>query len=144
MNYKNIDYKTNLEKDLFSSLDQDKLEQIFVNILDNASKYSNNSDTVEIKTSSYMGLNKISVKNFGSYIDESKKEKVFEKFYRIDSYLTSKTQGSGLGLYIVKSLTEKMNGKIEVKSEEKDPYTEFIISFPKFSIEDFTKGAKVV
>jgi len=48
-----------------------------------------------------------SVKNYGSYIDIENKEKVFDKFYRINSYITSETQGSGLGLYIAKNLINK-------------------------------------
>lgn len=141
MNYKNMSFETNLTKDLYSTLDWDKLQQIFVNILDNASKYSINSNKIEIKTFNKENKNFISVKNFGTTIKEEEKEKIFDKFYRIETYLTSKTQGSGLGLYIVKMLVEKMNGKIEVVSDEKNNAVEFIVSFPIFAIEDFTKGA---
>lgn len=141
MNYKDMSFETNLTKDLYSTLDWDKLQQIFVNILDNASKYSINSNKIEIKTLNKENKNFISVKNFGTTIKEEEKEKIFDKFYRIETYLTSKTQGSGLGLYIVKMLVEKMNGKIEVISDEKNNAVEFIVSFPIFTIEDFTKGA---
>lgn len=145
MSYKDIEYNTIEEKGLYSSVDIDKLEQIFVNILDNASKYSSNSKIVEIKTKSDRDFNIISVKNFGTVIPINEQDKIFQKFYRIDSYLTSKAQGSGLGLYIVKNLIEQMNGKIEVKSEEKPkPYTEFIVYFPVFEVEKFTKGAHIV
>ena len=145
MNYKNIQYKTNLEPKLYSALDTDKLEQIFVNVLDNASKYSVNSNIVEIKTNATGANNIISVKNYGTFIPKDKQDKIFDKFYRVESYLTSNTQGSGLGLYIVKILTEKMGGKIEVFSnKEKNPYAEFRITFPSFVLEDFTKGIKVV
>ena len=61
-------------------------------------------------------FNVISIKNFGNYIDKELQEKIFNKFYRIDSYKTTTTQGSGLGLYIAKVLAEKMQGKIEVVS----------------------------
>ena len=142
INYKNIFYKTDFEKGLYCCLDTDKTEQIFVNILDNASKYSQNSNTVEIKTGCKNEYNFISVKNYGTCIPKEKQDKIFDKFYRVDSYLTSKTQGSGLGLYIVKMLVEKMDGKIETVSENNPDYTEFIIYFPTFKVEEFTKGAK--
>ena len=52
-------------------------------------------------------------------IKEEDKEKIFEKFSRIDNPLTRKIQGSGLGLYITKTLVEKMRGNISVKNLEK-------------------------
>ena len=115
----------------------------FVNLLDNASKYSINSNDIEIKTYTKDKKNIISIKNYGSYIDEKEQNAVFEKFYRIDSYLTSKTQGSGLGLYIVKMLIDKMNGNIYINSSnDKIPFCEFIIELPVFAIEEFTKTKK--
>lgn len=141
MNYKDMSFETNLSKDLYSTLDWDKLQQIFVNVLDNASKYSINSNKVEIKTYNKENKNFISIKNFGTTIKDEEKEKIFDKFYRIETYLTSKAQGSGLGLYIVKMLVEKMNGEIQVVSDESNNSVEFLISFPIFAIEEFTKGA---
>lgn len=145
MNYKDIVYNSIFNKNLYSSLDTDKLQQVFVNILDNASKYSVNSNTVDIKTGMKNNKNYISIKNYGVYINDSEKNKIFEKFYRIDSYLTSKKQGSGLGLYIVKMLVEQMNGEIIINSNlEPKPFVEVIILFPIFAIENFTKEAKNV
>lgn len=145
MNYKDFTYNTNFTPNLYSALDTDKLEQVFVNILDNASKYSLNSNIVEVQTKTNEKENLIKIKNYGVCIPKEEQSKIFDKFYRIDTYLTSKKQGSGLGLYIVKMLVEKMNGTITVKSENsQSPYVEFIISFPIFEIENFTKGAKIV
>ena len=60
----------------------------------------------------------ITVSNNGVGIDESDYDKIFTKFSRIDNPLTRKVQGAGLGLYITKSLIEKMNGEISVQSKE--------------------------
>lgn len=140
INYKDKKYITDYENNLYSAADNDKLEQVFVNLLDNASKYSVNSDKIEIKTYSKDKKNVISIKNYGSYIDEKEQKAVFEKFYRIDSYLTSKTQGSGLGLYIVKMLVDKMNGNIYINSANNtNPYCEFVVELPVFTLEEFTK-----
>ena len=139
VNYKNFIFEKNLSNGLFSSLDKDASEQIFINILDNACKYSNNSNKVEITTYFKDNKNFISIKNFGEIIEENEKENIFDKFYRTQTYLTSKVQGSGLGLFIVKTLISKMNGEISVNCSEKEKSVEFLIAFPVFILEDFTK-----
>ena len=103
--------------------------------MDNALKYSVNSKRVEISTRNQSDFNVISIKNFGNYIEEKDFERIFEKFYRVSSYLNSTTQGSGLGLYIAKSLVEKMQGKIEIKSDKNEQMVEFLIYIPIFEIE---------
>ena len=123
--------------------DSDKTQQIILNILDNAIKYSINSKKIEIKTLNKNDFNVISIKNFGNYIEEEKKEKIFEKFYRIDSYIKSQTQGSGLGLYIAKTLIEKMLGKIEVISSKEEAWGEFLIYLPIYEVEKLTKNIGV-
>ena len=93
--------------------------------------------------------------NFGNFIPEDKIDKIFDKFYRADSYISATCQGSGLGLYIVKTLLDKMQGKIEVKSDliknkenigkmddfikEDIAKTEFLIYFPVYEVEKITK-----
>ncbi len=133
-------FETHLSPSLFSALDCDKTQQIFINILDNACKYSFNSNKIEVKSNLINGFNSVSIKNYGGYIENSDREKIFDKFYRINTYLTSKTQGSGLGLYIVSNLVKKMNGQIEVKSDKKEESVEFTVRFPVFAIEEFTKS----
>ena len=140
MNYKDFEFSFNSSKnDLFILADNDKTQQILINILDNACKYSVNSKKIEVKTFNKSDFNVFSVKNFGSYIKKEDIEKIFEKFYRVDSYLTTATQGSGLGLYIAKNLVEKTGGKIEVNSSEKEKCTEFLIYLPVYEVEKLTK-----
>jgi len=130
-NYPNFKFDFQKSKTkLFSFCDYDKTQQIIINILDNALKYSLNSDTVEIKTGIKDNYNFISVKNFGSYIKKEDEKKIFEKFYRVDSYLKAKTQGSGLGLYIVKTLVDKSGGYIEIQSDKENLSTEFKVFIP--------------
>ena len=81
----------------------------------------------------------VCIKNFGSYIDEIHRDKIFEKFYRIDNYLTSSAQGSGLGLYIANNLAKKMRGRIELISDKKDSMVEFLVYLPAFDVEKSTK-----
>lgn len=123
--------------------DNDKIQQILLNILDNAVKYSINSEKVLVKTRNEGDFGVISVKNFGNYIDEDKIDKIFEKFYRVDSYIQSTAQGSGLGLYIAKTLCEKMQGKIKVNSSKEDKTVEFSIYVPVYEVEKLTKNIGV-
>lgn len=119
------------------SADIDKLQQILINIIENACKYSEEGSKVVIKTSDDENVVTISVKDEGIGIDEQYAEKIFEKFSRIDNPLTRKIQGSGLGLFITKSLIEKMNGCISFKNMEKG--TEFKVQFPIYNIEEHIK-----
>lgn len=137
----NFDFNFKISKNtLFSLCDNDKIQQILLNILDNAIKYSNNSQKIDIETKNENDFNIISIKNYGNYIEKDNFDKIFEKFYRIDSYIQSKTQGSGLGLYIAKNLIEKMQGKIEVKSSKEEKNVEFLIFIPVYEVEKLTKN----
>ena len=137
-------FEFNLAKNELNCLcDFDKTQQVLLNILDNAIKYSINSKRIEIKTKNKNDFSVISIKNFGNYIEEEKIDKIFEKFYRIDSYIKATTQGSGLGLYISKTLVEKMQGKIEVISSKEEAWVEFLIYLPIYEVEKLTKNIGV-
>jgi signal transduction histidine kinase len=102
--------------------DQDKLEQILTNLLDNAAKYSKEGTTVTVKTSLLPeDPDRIEIKviDQGIGIDKKYLPNIFNKFSRIDNPLTRQVQGTGLGLYITKALTESMGGKISVESGPK-------------------------
>ena len=135
-----FEFNFNLAKNELNCLcDNDKTQQILINILDNAIKYSINSKKIEIKTKNENDFNIISIKNFGNYIEQEKIEKIFEKFYRIDSYIKSQTQGSGLGLYIAKNLAKKMQGDIKVISSKEENSVEFLVYLPIYEVEKITK-----
>ena len=123
--------------ELFISADSDKLQQILINILENACKYSDTGSIVKIKAEDNNSNVLISVQDNGVGIDEKYKDSIFQKFSRIDNPLTRKTQGSGLGLFITKTLVEKMNGHIYFKSSHDG--TTFFIEFPQYNIEDHIK-----
>lgn len=142
INYKDFEFKINCAKNVEQVFaDTQKLQQVLINLLDNAIKYSKNSKNIEININSDKNFGSISIINFGIPIEKEYFNKIFDKFFRISNYLTSQTQGSGLGLYITKTLIEQMNGKIEVKSEEDKKSTEFTISLPLFEAENIAKHA---
>lgn len=118
--HKTRNFIFNCENNLMPVLaDENKFQQIMINLLDNAVKYSEEDSSVEITAKNSDSNVKIDVKDYGTGISEENLDKIFEKFARIENYLTSKTQGSGLGLYIVKNLAEKMNGMVTVQSSIK-------------------------
>lgn len=119
------------------SVDLEKFQQIMINLIENAAKYSNEGTDITIITSHTDKEVSIKVQDEGIGIKEEDKEKIFEKFSRIDNPLTRKIQGSGLGLYITKTLIEKMRGFISVKNLEKG--VEFEVKFPIYNIEDHVK-----
>ena len=79
-----------------------------INLIENAAKYSDDGRTITIITLHTDKYVIIKVQDEGIGISDEFKEKIFEKFSRIDNPLTRRVQGSGLGLYITKNLVEKM------------------------------------
>lgn len=115
-------------------VDRYKFQQVMMNLVENAAKYSDENTTITIKTA-LVGENvSIKVIDNGIGIAKENYDKIFNKFSRIDNPLTRKVQGSGLGLYITKNLVEKMDGKISVQSE--NGQTTFEILMPVKSVED--------
>ena len=98
--------------------DNDRIEQVFVNLIENAIKYSKEGSPIIIN--SELAENKliVSVQNEYDVIPREKLKTLFDKFTRLDDSTTRTTRGTGLGLYIVKGLVEAMNGEIRLYSNE--------------------------
>lgn len=101
--------------------DADKLEQVMTNLIDNAIKYSEPNTVIVVKAG-YASDNpdfiEIKVIDQGIGIQQEFLSKIFTKFSRIDNPLSRQVQGTGLGLYITKSLVESMSGKIYAESDK--------------------------
>lgn len=102
--------------------DKDRLEQVFVNLLENAVKYSAEGAVISVSSVAKAKFAKVYIKNPCEVIPEAKLEKLFEKFTRIDDKTTRTTRGTGLGLFIVKGLVEAMNGEIKLSSTAKEGF----------------------
>lgn len=117
-------------------VDTDKFQQIMINLVENAAKYSNEGTKVTISTAFSTSSDYISIKvaDEGIGIKQEDFDKIFTKFSRLDNPLTRKVQGSGLGLYITKNLVTKMNGQINVTSSENGSVFEILM--PEENIEN--------
>lgn len=109
--------------------DKDRLEQVLINLIDNANKYG--YENTPITLSAEVDNNKalIKITNKSEFIDKDKLNKLFDKFIRLDLDTTRSTRGTGLGLYIVKGLVNAMNGSIYLKSTENEDFSVYLI-FP--------------
>ncbi|MDY6311185.1 MAG: ATP-binding protein [Cyanobacteriota bacterium] len=98
--------------------DKGRLEQVIVNLYENAVKYAYPDTDIIVDTEVKGDKAIITVKNQCDKIPKKKLKKLFEKFIRLDDEMTRTTRGSGLGLFIVKGLVEAMNGTISLASTD--------------------------
>ena len=98
------------------SLDQGKMKQVVDNLLSNAVKFSPDGGLISVKGETKDNMFELSIKDQGIGLSPEHKEKVFDKFYKVDSSNTT-LEGSGLGLNIAKYIIEAHGGKIWLKSE---------------------------
>lgn len=100
--------------------DKDRFEQVIINLVENAVKYSDDDSEIVVEGEDFDETYvKITVKNHCNVIPKDKLKTLFDKFTRLDDKTTRTTRGTGLGLYIVKGLVETMNGKIHLHSNNK-------------------------
>lgn len=103
------------------------LEQVWVNLLDNAVKFAPEYGCVEVRIREEPETLAVTVFNTGSAIPEEQKKAIFRKFYQGDR--SHSTEGNGIGLAIVKRVTELHGGRISVESRENG--TAFTVTLPK-------------
>ena len=104
--------------DLEILADNDRIEQVFVNLIENAVKYSKEDSPIILDYEIEENRAVISVKNDYEIIPREKLKTLFDKFTRVDDSTTRTTRGTGLGLFIVKGLVEGMGGEIRLYSNE--------------------------
>lgn len=127
---KEINKKINFTSDEKTILyaDPDKLSRVFNNLIKNAVNYSKENTDIDISIMTKENQATVKITNKGKQIPKEKLDKIFEKFYRLDSSRTSKTGGSGLGLAIAKEIVELHGGRIYAESDMKE--TTFCVTLP--------------
>ena len=114
---------------LHAIIDLERMEQVLVNLLDNAIKFSKQNTGVRLGITDRYSHIEIHVKDQGPGINKENLETVFEKFYTVDTLSKNSKKGAGMGLAIAKAIITAHKGEISVESKKHT--TTFIVSLPK-------------
>ncbi len=106
-----------LSAPLMANANRDQIEQVLINLLDNAIKYTPKGGKVEIRAEASGDLLTVSISDTGIGIMSQDLSRVFERFYRVDKARSRQSGGTGLGLSIVKHIVETHGGSVTVHSE---------------------------
>jgi len=117
------------DEDVVTCADQDRLQQVLINLIDNAIKYSAPEHSVDLILEKTEQCALIHVRDRGIGIPLPHQPRIFERFYRVDESMTRSRDGTGLGLAIAKSLLEGMDGRITLRSKPGEG-SSFIITLP--------------
>lgn len=126
---KNIKFNVNLKEDKIYG-EKELLLQVWMNLIENAIKYSRPDQQIDIKMENLENNLIIKIKDYGKGMNKEECKKIFDRFYQVDKMHSE--GGAGLGLTIVKRIIELSKGKIEVESTI-DKGTTFTITLPKMS-----------
>jgi signal transduction histidine kinase len=106
----------NDEPELMLYADYRRIDQVMVNLINNAVKYSPQANTIEITVKRLSNYAVVSVRDFGIGINPQKLPHLFDRYYRVDN-LGNQFSGLGLGLYISSEIIKRHGGKIGVDSD---------------------------
>lgn len=113
--HQDISFRVSTElKNCVLEIDGDRIKQVLTNLLANAARFAPKSSEVTVEIKEQAGQIRVSVIDRGEGVPESLREKIFDRFYRIDNSRNRETGGSGLGLAIAKSIIDAHGGKIWV------------------------------
>lgn len=116
---KQVKIITGIEKDIYINGNKQDFEHVLSVLLDNAIKHSEIDKEVKIELFKEKNSIVLQVKNYGEPILEEEKNKIFERFYRVDKSRNRSEKRYGLGLAIAKSIVDKYNGKIDVECKNR-------------------------
>lgn len=111
-----IELKLSITADIYYNGDNNKLKRLFINLIDNAIKYSDDNSTVEASLQIKPTGVVFTVRDYGVGIEKEDLPYIFDRFYRVDKTRSRTTGGTGLGLSIVKSIVLLHKGEIDIVS----------------------------
>ena len=125
---KGVIIENNIDEEIMLKGNKEDIQHIVSTLTDNAIKHTESQKKIVVTLKKEKNEIIFEVKNMGDSIPEEEREKIFERFYRIDKSRNRKEKRYGLGLAIAKSTIEKYNGKIEV--DYKESFTIFKVIIP--------------
>ena len=131
---KNIDLKMNVSRNIFINADLRRFKQVMYNLLSNAVKFTEDKGKIRVKAYQDGSNLKVEIHDTGIGIAAKDKDKIFKNFRQLDSSLTRKQEGTGLGLTLTKKLVELHNGEIDFESKE-GKGSKFWFSLPGLKVE---------
>jgi len=114
---KGLEFRLNRVEDLVVNGDDTKLRQLFLNLLDNAIRYTSSGGNIAVSVYREGQMAVVSISDTGIGISQEDLPHIFDRFYRVDKVRSPSEGGSGLGLAICRQIAEAHGGKIEVQSE---------------------------
>jgi signal transduction histidine kinase len=111
-------FQMELQTDVKFNGDESSIQQLISTLVDNAMKYSNEEGLIKVSLQTSKKGAKLEVFNTVDEIDKANLDKLFGRFYRMDSSRARETGGYGIGLSIAKSIVEAHHGKISVRSDD--------------------------
>ncbi len=126
---RDIELDLKITADIYFTGDEAKLKRVFINLIDNAIKYSEDGSIVTVNLSASADSIVFSVRDHGVGIAEEDIPYIFDRFYRVDKTRSRQTGGTGLGLSIVKSIVLLHGGLIDVNSKRGEGTT-IQVTFP--------------
>lgn len=123
---RNVKLSSKIQENIMINGNKEDIEHILSTLIDNAKKHTESGNEVIVELSKEKNELIIQVKNEGKEIPEKEREKIFERFYRIDKSRNRNEKRYGLGLAIAKSTVKKYNGNIKVLY--KDGFTIFKVN----------------
>jgi signal transduction histidine kinase len=125
-----LSYQAPTKKLPLIKLDSDRMKQVLINLIGNAIKYTpSGSVTISTQLDQQAKYLELRIKDTGIGMSAKDRERLFEKFYRVQNDKTSAISGTGLGLWITKQIVEMMKGEISVDSIE-NVGTQVALRFP--------------
>jgi signal transduction histidine kinase len=112
---KNIEIITEEFEDINILHDPKWTREAFVNVLDNAVKYSESGTSINLRVQKLINYIIVEIEDEGIGIDKSDYTKIFKRFYRGNAKKVVESEGSGVGLYLVRRILEEQGGSIRVK-----------------------------
>lgn len=129
----NIKFCTSVPKKIMA-MDDEKYERILLNLLSNAIKFTPEGNSIYVNISMVKNNISIEVKDEGIGIPKNMQSIIFERFKQSENGLTRNSQGTGIGLCLVKILVKSLGGKITIESEEGKGST-FTVVFPCLTVD---------